>query len=123
MSLFTRRGFETFVLGLPAVTLHEQWEACVAKVGGKVFALGGATGGSVVFKVSELAFEGLTAIDGIGQAPYFARRRWVRVEKGAAIPGRDLEAYIRESHRLVVAGLTRSVRAELGLAAPVPTAR
>jgi predicted DNA-binding protein (MmcQ/YjbR family) len=37
----TRAAFEKFVTSLPAVTLLEQWDSIVAKVGGKVFALTG----------------------------------------------------------------------------------
>jgi predicted DNA-binding protein (MmcQ/YjbR family) len=115
MSLLARRSFEKFVATLPAVTTVEQWESVVAKVGGKVFALCGATGGHLAFKVSETAFEGLTTIAGIGQAPYFAKGQWVSVEKGADIPDADLKAYVREAHRMIAGKLTRTLRAELGL--------
>mgnify|MGYP000964990907 CR=1 FL=1 len=40
--VLSRRGFDAFVVKLPAATLHEQWDSSVAKVGGKVFALVGA---------------------------------------------------------------------------------
>lgn len=115
LSLFTRKGFERFVTGLPGVTVHEQWDSLVAKVGGKVFALVGDSGGNVVFKVSQVAFEGLTLLDGIGQAAYFAKGQWVSVEKGADIQERDLEAYLREAHRIIASKLTRKLREELGL--------
>ena len=114
----SRAAFEKFAAGLPAVTLHEQWDALVAKVGGKVFALCADQGGSIVFKVSELAFTGLTSLDGIGQAAYFAKGQWVNVEPRAELPLKDLKAYLTESHRLVAAKLTRKARAELGLADP-----
>src|SRR5690606_38493253 len=115
MPVRTRAGFEAFVTGLPAVTLHEQWGSLVAKVGGKVFALVGENGGSLTFKVSETSFAGLTSIAGIGQAPYFARGQWVSVGAGAAIADKDLRAYVRESHRMIAGKLTRKARAELGL--------
>jgi predicted DNA-binding protein (MmcQ/YjbR family) len=114
-SLMTRRGFDAYVTTLPAVTLHEQWEASVAKVGGKVFALCGESGGSLAFKVNEVAFEGLTSLSGIMQAPYFAKGQWVHVEKGAEISDKDLKAYVREAHRIIAGKLTRKAQAELGL--------
>ena len=114
MTILRRAGFEKFVSGLPAVTLHEQWESLVAKVGGKVFALCGDSGG-IAFKVSEVAFEGLTSLEGIGQAPYFAKGQWVSVVKGADISDKDLKAYVRESHRIIASRLTRKAQAELGL--------
>ena len=100
---------------LPAVTLVEQWDAHVAKVGGKVFALCGEDGGHITFKVTELSFDGLTSLEGIGQAPYFAKRAWVSVAKGAPLSDRELKAYLKASHGLIAARLTRKLRAELGL--------
>jgi predicted DNA-binding protein (MmcQ/YjbR family) len=114
MDLHDREGFRRYVTELGGVSLHEQWESLVAKVGGKVFCLLGDNSRDVVFKVSEIAFDGLVEMDGIGQAPYFARRQWVRVEPGA-LEAALLEAYVSESHRLVAAKLTRKLRAELGL--------
>ncbi len=114
MSLHQRAGFTAFTTGLAGVTLHEQWESLVAKVGGKVFCLLGDHTGDVVFKVSEIAFDGLVELEGIGQAAYFAKRQWVRVPPGA-LDGALLEAYIRESHRLIAGKLTRKLRAELGV--------
>ena len=113
-SLNDREGFRTFVTDLKGVTLHEQWESLVAKVGGKVFCLLGDSSGEVVFKVSEIAFDGLTELSGIAQAPYFAKRQWVRVEPGA-LDAALLEGYVAESHRLIASKLTRKLRAELGL--------
>lgn len=115
MSLHKRAAFQAFVLGLPAVTVAEQWGLMVAKVGGKVFALNADTGGDVVFKVSETSFLGLTSLRGISQAPYFAKGQWVIVAKGSELSTADLKAYVRESHRVIAAKLTRKARAELGL--------
>lgn len=114
MGLHDRDGFRAFVSSLPAVTLSEQWEALVGKVGGKVFCLHGNANGDIVFKVSEIAFDGLTEMDGIGQAAYFAKRQWVRVSPGA-LEDKLLAGYIRAAHRLIAGKLTRRLRAELGL--------
>lgn len=116
MTLFSSKAFGKFVLSLPAATLVEQWGSHVAKVGDKVFALYSEGGAAISFKVDEIAFEGLTGLDGIGQAPYFARRQWVQVIKGADLPDTDLRAYIAASHRTVAGKLTRKRRAELGIA-------
>jgi len=114
LSLHDRDDYSSFVSTLPAVTLHEQWEALVAKVGGKVFCLLGDTSGDLVFKVGEIAFDGLTELDGIEQAAYFAKRQWVRVAPGA-LETELAQGYIRESHRLIADKLTRKLKAELGL--------
>jgi predicted DNA-binding protein (MmcQ/YjbR family) len=115
LSLHGVKAFSKFVLGLPAVTMVEQWESHVAKVGGKVFALCGDDGSHITFKVSELSFEGLSQLDGVGQAPYFAKRQWVSVAKGAALNDAELKGYIAASHRIVASKLTKKARAELGL--------
>ncbi|GGF36263.1 hypothetical protein GCM10011321_29020 [Youhaiella tibetensis] len=118
MSIRSRAGFEDFVSGLPATSIVHQWgDASVAKVGGKVFALFGldAEGSGLVFKVTEFTFDMLTEADDIAQAPYFAKRGWVRVGGKAALSEEDLEAYLREAHRLVASKLTRKLQAELEL--------
>lgn len=115
MGVHSVKAFTKFVLGLPAVTIVAQWESQVAKIGGKVFALCGDDGSHIAFKVSEMSFEGLTALEGIGQAPYFAKRQWVSVAKGSALSDADLKAYIARSHRIVADKLTRKLRSELGL--------
>jgi predicted DNA-binding protein (MmcQ/YjbR family) len=87
----------------------------VAKVGGKVFALIGDTGTPIVFKVSEISFDGLTTLEGVRQAAYFAKRAWVSVDKGAPLTDAELKAYIKASHGMIAAKLTRKLRADLGL--------
>jgi predicted DNA-binding protein (MmcQ/YjbR family) len=118
VSLNLPAAFIDHVTRLPAVTVHEQWGSHVAKVGGKVFALVGAGGGAanIDFKVPETTFDILTSQDGIGQAPYFARRHWVSVAPGA-LDDAALAAYIGQAHRMVARALTRKARAELGLEA------
>lgn len=114
MNLHDRDEYRQFIDSLLATTLSEQWEALVAKVGGKVFCLLGDSSGDIVFKVSEIAFDGLVELEGIGQAPYFARRQWVRVAPGA-LEEALLAGYIRESHRIIATKLTRRRWTELGL--------
>src|SRR5689334_17754316 len=115
MALHSLKGFDRHCLGLKGATISEQWEAHVAKIGGKVFAMIGLDGTPTVFKVTEMSFDGLTEIEGIGQAAYFAKRAWVAVDKGADISDADLKAYIARSYEMIAAKLTRKLKAELGL--------
>ena len=118
MSLHDTAGFDAFASTLPGVTLVDQWDSRVAKVGGKVFALLGALGKAearIVFKCGEASFEILTALDGVDQAPYFARRQWVSVAQAAGLTADELRAYITRSHGLVARGLTKNLRQELGI--------
>lgn len=118
MALFTRTSFDAFAAGLEGNTLHDQWNSRVAKVGGKVYAVfsehddGPAT---LAFKCPQETFEILTALAGVTQAPYFAKRQWVSVSADADLPEDEVRAYIANSHRLVAAGLTKAQRAEIGL--------
>jgi predicted DNA-binding protein (MmcQ/YjbR family) len=115
MSVHTVAAFRRLVGALPAVTVSEQWDAHVAKVGGKVFALIGAAGTPIVFKVTEISFDGLTSLEGVRQAAYFAKRAWVSVDTGAPLSDAELTGYIKASHGMIAAKLTRKLRAELRL--------
>ena len=117
MSLYDRAGYDRLVGAMPGVTLVDQWDARIAKVGGKVFCLlSDHAPLRLVFKCGEASFDILTALDGVGQAAYFAKRQWVSVQQGSQLTEDDLIAYIGRSHALVAAGLTRKLRAELGIA-------
>jgi predicted DNA-binding protein (MmcQ/YjbR family) len=118
LSLFVREEFETFAKSLPGALIVHQWrDDSVAKVGGRIFALldGEGPGKEIWFKASPLAFEMLTELEGVRPAPYFRRAQWVAVSPLAPLNDTELRAYLTEAHRLVVARLTRKLRAELGL--------
>lgn len=115
MTLHSVPAFKRYIALLPATEMIVQWDSHVAKVGGKVFALIGEDGSSIVFKVTEISFDGLTSLKGIGQAAYFAKRAWVSVDKGAPLSDAELRAYIKASHGMIAAKLTKKLRAELGL--------
>ena len=108
-----------FALSLPLTTVVKQWGEClVFKVAGKMFliiALDAEVIDGVVFKCTPEEFDDLTDIDGITQAPYCAKRHWVRVGDLATLPAAELERRIRRSYDLVVAKLTKKLRAELAL--------
>jgi len=68
----------------------------------------------VTFKCApDQEFDELTDIDGITQAPYCAKRHWVRVADLAAIPAAELERRIVRSYDLVVAKLPKKEQAKL----------
>lgn len=110
---------KTFARSLPHVTVVNQWGGLVFKVAGKVFlviSLDQDVIEGVAFKCTPAEFDELTAIDGIVQAPYFAKRHWVCVEDLAALPEAGLQTRIRRSHELVAAGLPKKTQVALGLA-------
>lgn len=107
----------TFALVQPQTTVVKQWgENLVFKVAGKMFliiSLDGSLAESVIFKCRPDEFDELTEIDGVGQAPYCAKRHWVIVEDLSALPASDLERLIRHSYDLVVEKLPKKIQATL----------
>jgi predicted DNA-binding protein (MmcQ/YjbR family) len=107
---------KAFALALPQTTVVSQWGGLVFKVAGKVFLIipldGGVTNG-LTLKCTPEEFDELTALDGIGQAPYCAKRLWIRIEE-ETLPEPELLRRIRRSFDLVVAKLPKKVRATLG---------
>ena len=107
-----------FALALPHTTVVKQWgEHLVFKVAGKMFLIIGLDGDmidGVTFKCTpDHEFDELTEIDGIIQAPYCAKRHWVRVGDLSALAPVELERRIRRSYDLVVAKLPKKTQAAL----------
>jgi predicted DNA-binding protein (MmcQ/YjbR family) len=116
MTLFDRDAYDQTLGIWPGVTLEDQWEARIAKVGGKVFCLlSDNAPHRIVFKCGETSFDLLTELDGISQAPYFAKRAWVQVFEQSPLTEAEMVAYVRRSYGLVAKGLTRKLRSELGI--------
>ena len=108
--------FKSFALSLPQTKVVSQWGGLVFKVVEKMFfmiSLDGETISGVIFKCTPEEFAELTEIDGIGQAPYCAKRMWVRVEDLAALSEQELNNRIRHSYDLVVAKLPKKIQAKL----------
>ena len=107
---------KTFALAQPRTTVVKQWGGLVFKVVDKMFfmiILDGEVITGVIFKCTPEEFDELTEIDGIGQAPYCAKRMWVKVEDLAVLPEKQLEARLRHSYDLVAAKLSKKVQATL----------
>ncbi len=116
----TRAGFNTFCKSLTATTHVVQWgNADVWKVGGKVFAICGweDKDPAFTFKTSDLAFEVLPQQPGIRPAPYMASRglKWVQHYAKPGLSDAELKDYVRQSHAMVAAGLSKKKQKELGL--------
>lgn len=116
MSLFDRKTFDKVLGGWPGVHFVDQWDSHVAKVGDKVFAvLGEREDWRLVVKCSEESFEILTSLEGVRQAPYFAKRKWVSIADHSPLELAELEHYVHRSYGLVALGLTKKLRSELGI--------
>ncbi|MEH6663782.1 MAG: MmcQ/YjbR family DNA-binding protein [Brevundimonas sp.] len=112
-----RAGVKRVCLALPAATLDHPFgdDHDVYKVGGRMFAILGGTGG-LSFKASDIAFEVLTGTGRAVPAPYLARGKWVHLADPAAWPDDDLKDHLTTAHALIAAKLTKTARKDLGLA-------
>ena len=119
--MMTRNQINAYCAALPQTTYVIQWGGSdVWKVGGKLFAvigMGGERDNAVTFKASQLAFEVLSDMPGLRPAPYLASRglKWIQHHDEPGLPDDSLCDHIRASYDMVVAGLTRKKRADLGL--------
>ncbi|MEQ6201685.1 MmcQ/YjbR family DNA-binding protein [Sulfitobacter sp. HNIBRBA2951] len=116
----TRDELCAFCASLPNATHVVQWgDADVYKVGGKLFAVVGLgqTDATVTFKASHMAFEILSDSPGLRPAPYMASRglKWIQQYEEPGLSDDSLREHIRASYDMVVAKLTKKLRAELGL--------
>ena len=112
----TRGEVEACALALPAATKITLWGRMdVYKVRKKVFGVCGERDG-LTFKATEIAYAVLTE-DGPGRpAPGFApgKGHWVNLPL-SEVSREDAKGWLATSHRLAAAGLTKKIRAELGL--------
>ncbi len=116
----TRDEFNRFCNGLRQTTHVVQWSnSDVWKIAGKVFALCSRhdDADAFTFKASDSAFEVLKDQPGIRPAPYLASRgfKWLQHYGRPGLSDEELEVHIALSYALVVKGLTKKKRAELGV--------
>ena len=117
----TNDEFNAFCGALPATTSVVQWGgAHVWKVGAKVFAFGRWENGqaAITFKAGDIAFRMLGEQPGLRPAPYLASRglKWIQHYAKPGLRDRELRDYLKQSYDMVVAGLSKKKRRELGLA-------
>lgn len=117
--------YNDYCATLPATHHVVQWGgAHVWKVGSeeknKLFAVGGWSDGedlAVTFKCSPQSYDILKDQPGLRPAPYLASRgmKWIQMTSEDTFNVEDLKLYLKESHKLAAANLTRKIRGELGL--------
>ncbi|WP_135502178.1 MmcQ/YjbR family DNA-binding protein [Roseovarius aestuariivivens] len=115
----SRDAFNAYCAGLGPVTHVVQWGgADVWKIGGKVFAIAGWNDGrdAYTFKAGDVAFDVLADQPGIRPAPYLASRglKWLQVHDDPGLSDEQLKEHVVMSFDMVVAGLSKKKRYELG---------
>ena len=86
-------------------------------VGGKMFCVTGADGGShMTFKVRDDEFDELCETEFFSPAAYVGRYKWVAFDPGGkSFPDKKLKAFIRQSYELVRDKLPKKKMKEIGL--------
>ena len=111
---------KTSALALPQTTVVKQWgKHLVFKVAGKMFLVTSEDPSvldGLTIKCTPDEFDELTDIDGITQAPYCAKRHWVRIADPSVLPEKELLARVRRSYDLVAAKLTKKLQAQIAAA-------
>ena len=112
--------FNKFCKSLPGTTYVMQWGGShVWKVADKVFAIGGLEDDqeSYSFKVSPWAFEVLKEQEGLRGAPYLASRGLTGIQHydKPGLNDKQLKKYLEESYKIVLSGVSKKKRRELGL--------
>ena len=99
-------------LSLPDTTENIQWaEDLCFKVRSKLFTIVDLSQGNlapVCLKCTPEKFDELLEVEGISQAPYVGRYKWILLANSNILPAAELEALIRQSYDLVVANAPKS---------------
>lgn len=94
-------------LSFPDTSENIQWaEDLCFKVRGKLFTIVDLSQGNlapVCLKCTPEKFDELLEVEGISQAPYVGRYKWILLANSNILPATELEALIRQSYDLVVA--------------------
>lgn len=110
---------QKFCASLPHAVGERKWEVDhVYTIGSKMFAVvfvDRAGKPHVSFKVDDDLFLQYADRPGFIPAPYLARAKWVQVKDLKQIGDAELKALIQRSYHLVVAKLTKKLRAALAL--------
>ncbi|CAM3045104.1 MmcQ/YjbR family DNA-binding protein [Vibrio rarus] len=113
--------FNQFCDSFKASTYVVQWGGShVWKVAGKVFAIGFTLKDgqeAYTFKTSPRNYHFLQQSEGYRPAPYFANRgmKWIQQIQTSGSLDEELQYYLSESYGLVLSGVSKRKRMELGL--------
>lgn len=97
-------------LSLPGTTEDVQWESLLFRLAGKIYVLAAleeSAKAALCFKCTPEEFAELAEIEGLIQAPYFARKQWIAMTHLDALPRAETRKRITRSYELVKAKLPR----------------
>jgi predicted DNA-binding protein (MmcQ/YjbR family) len=112
----TLEQIRNICLTLPGTTEDIKWENHLCfSVGGKLYLVTGADEIPITasFKCDAELFDEITEQEGFEQAPYFARKQWVRVNDIRLLGGKNGKDLIIQSYNLVFEKLTLKMQAQI----------
>ncbi|HEV2530456.1 MmcQ/YjbR family DNA-binding protein [Phenylobacterium sp.] len=113
----TKDELHAAALALPGATMNVQWgDDHIYKVGGKIFVGCDGAYRTLTVKATEIAFEALTASGRATPSRYTGRHGWITFHDLAALDAEEVRGWLKTSHDLVSANLTKAQKNELGLA-------
>jgi predicted DNA-binding protein (MmcQ/YjbR family) len=104
--------FRTFCLGLPGTTEGMKWDHLCFMIEEKIFVLVDLDTQGFCIKCTPEEFEDLAARDGVKQAPHFARKQWVFVDRLDVFNTTELKQCVERSRELVLSKLPKRVQAK-----------
>ena len=105
-----------FCLSMPGTTEDMKWgDNLTFMVHEKIFALFSldATPIQGTFKVSQDEFDKLIERVGFYQAPYFAKRQWVRLGDLSLLSPEEWKVHLAQAYELIKAKLPKKIQAQL----------
>lgn len=111
----TTEKLRSFCLGLKGAQEGIKWEDHLCfMIAEKMFCITGMNDHSnVSFKVTDEDFETLCERDGIIQAPYMAKNKWVAVTKRSALRKSEWEHYLTQSYELIKSKLPKKTQLQI----------
>lgn len=102
----------------PGITLDIKWDHHLCfNVGGKIFFIASPDEVPVnaSFKIKTEDFDYWSSKEGIIQAPYFAKRQWVRIDDIHKLSMQEWSEVLKVSYNEISLKLTKKLRRELGI--------
>ncbi len=109
-----RDNFNAYCATLPGAEVSDPWGGGhdAWKVGGKMFALSGASSHGVSVKTRDIETAQMLIEAGVAEKAPYLHRSWVRLPWSVGTD--EMHGRIEDSYRLIRAGLPKKVQAALG---------
>lgn len=108
--------FRNYCLSFKGVSEEIKWETTLTfMVGPKIFVFSSADSfpSTCSVKVDSEQFEELIEMDNFIQAPYLAKKQWVKIENIELVKDQDLKELVSISYEIIKGKLTKKLQREI----------